>query len=66
VEINNFYGESLEVNQVDEIYIKSDEVTHGYLKDKDDNLKLFTLEEYLRTGNADNFNEDGLFYIVSR
>jgi 4-coumarate--CoA ligase len=66
IKIINSYGESLEANQVGEICVKSDQVTPGYLNNEDANLELFTVDGYLRTGDAGYFDEDGLFYVVLR
>ena len=59
-------GKSLSFNEVGEIYVKGPEVSPGYWKNEEANAENFTLDGWLKTGDAGYFTIEGLFFIVDR
>ncbi len=51
---------------IGEILVKSPANTKGYLKNPQENLKLFWRRDYIRTGDIGYYDAEGEFYIVGR
>jgi acyl-coenzyme A synthetase/AMP-(fatty) acid ligase len=59
-------GKTLGANHTGEIYIKTNQKILGYYKRPDENMRNFTPDGWIISGDAGYFDEDGLIYIVGR
>jgi acyl-CoA synthetase (AMP-forming)/AMP-acid ligase II len=59
-------NKSLPVGYVGELYVKSDTVTQGYLRNPDASAEALTSDGWLRTGDLGRFDADHHFFLLDR
>ncbi|XP_054166584.1 luciferin 4-monooxygenase-like [Oppia nitens] len=59
-------GKSLPANTSGQICIGGEQVTPGYLENKEENEKLFTADGYLKSGDIGYYDDNHFIYIVGR
>lgn len=59
-------GDPLNANQIGEIFIKTNQMSSGYLNNEKANRESYDSEGFLRTGDGGFINERGFLYVCDR
>lgn len=59
-------GNTLNINEIGEIYVKSPTMFLGYAGNPDETRQAFDVHGWLKTGDLGYFSEDGEIFVVDR